>query len=98
MGFVMSDAKTRQLTVMNNLMLTLDILPGADLVASVSYHGNLEEYARAYNAVGAWISEHDYQMIGTVYEIFYQVDPDPLGDGTAGEIQIPIRSVQERLR
>lgn len=92
MGFILKDTRHKQLTIFNNQVMTRSVLKGFELVASVLYNGSMNNFHLAYNALGGWIQNHAYQVIGKTYEIFYQV-PDSLGNNTTVEIQMPIRQV-----
>lgn len=93
MGFVVNKDVPKSLVLMNDHMMTFGTLPAYDLVASVLYTGTMQGFHRAYNALGHWIQEQDYQFLGMTYEYFYGLMPNyPQQDITA-EIQMPIKVV-----
>ena len=66
-------------------------LPAMD-VATLSFKGPASEYQAAYDALGAWISEHGYEIAGPCLEV-YSKKPQRVGGQTIlyAKIEAPVR-------
>jgi effector-binding domain-containing protein len=70
-------------------------LPAVDSMACAIHHGPFATLGEAYNAIGKWISDNGYQIVGPCRELYLQTkgdgnqnDPD-----TVTEIQFPVEKV-----
>jgi effector-binding domain-containing protein len=70
-------------------------LPAVDSMACTIHHGPFATLGEAYNAIGKWISDNGYQIVGPCRELYLQTkgdgnqnDPD-----TVTEIQFPVEKV-----
>jgi DNA-binding transcriptional MerR regulator len=68
-------------------------LPAVDSMACTIHHGPFATLGEAYNAIGKWISDNGYQIVGPCRELYLQSkgdgnqnDPD-----TVTEIQFPVK-------
>jgi len=63
---------------------------GQETVASATHKGPYDTVASTYEALGAWIQEHNYAIVGPPREI-YLSDPEKVApEDTLTEIQFPV--------
>ena len=67
------------------------VAQAAATIATGDFYQKVEGLKPAYNAIGCWIEEHGYRIVGPPRELFYG-SPDK-GDLTA-EIQFPVEKVE----
>jgi DNA-binding transcriptional MerR regulator len=73
------------------------ILPAVDSLACTIHHGPFTTIGEAYNALGQWITDNGYRILGPCREVYLrpqedgsQTDPD-----TVTEIQFPVEKVSK---
>jgi effector-binding domain-containing protein len=66
-------------------------------VASAMHKGPYEQVAPVYAALGAWVTENGYRMVGPPRELYYS-DPDEVPpEEYLTEIQLPVAHVEEAV-
>ncbi|MCP5098067.1 MAG: MerR family transcriptional regulator, partial [Chloroflexi bacterium] len=91
-GFLLNSPQVEPLQIAETYALTKSNLPGADMMASIVHNG-WDGGATCYNALGAWIQAHHYQIIGPGREILLKSGwPDNINDSVL-EIQFPIQQI-----
>lgn len=90
MGFIVTDTSRSHLPILHNHAMTLNELPGYDVVASVLYRGDFEGFHLAYSALGQWVNHHALSAVGKAYEFIYHLDSHPTRPEHLIEVQMPL--------
>jgi DNA-binding transcriptional MerR regulator len=73
-------------------------LPGTETMACVVHSGSFATIGKAYDALGQWIDENGYQIVGPARELNLKL-PEPVENqddpNTVNEIQFPVEKVQQ---
>lgn len=73
----------------------VQILPAVNTLACTIHNGPFATLGEAYNAIGKWITDNNYRIIGPCREVYLR--PNENGDqndpGTVTEIQFPVEKV-----
>jgi DNA-binding transcriptional MerR regulator len=75
--------------------IKVQTLPAVDSMACTIHNGPFATLSEAYNAIGKWINENGYQIVGPCREFYLQTK----GDGnqndpeTVTEIQFPVEKI-----
>jgi effector-binding domain-containing protein len=72
-------------------------LPSVQTLASTIHNGPFVTIGEAYNAIGKWITENGYRIVGPCREIYLQTpgDTDQNDPNTVTEIQFPVEKVSK---
>jgi DNA-binding transcriptional MerR regulator len=71
------------------------ILPAAEVLACTIHNGPFVTIGEAYNAIGKWITENNYRIVGPCREIYLHTpgDGDQNDLNTVTEIQFPVEKI-----
>ena len=67
-------------------------LPKVDNMASLVHRGPLSTLEEAYDELSAWITKNNYQIIGSVREVYVEYDENR--NPVATELQYPVKKVK----
>lgn len=73
-------------------VMSRDVLPAMNPVASVMYQGCLDDRGMCYRVLDNWIDRQGYDLNGAIREIYYRVNGDITSTDNLIEIQFPIAS------
>jgi effector-binding domain-containing protein len=75
--------------------IKVQTLPAVDSMACTIHNGPFATLSEAYNAIGKWINENGYQIVGPCREIYLQTagDGNQNDPNTVTEIQFPVEKV-----
>ncbi|MDJ0754950.1 MAG: MerR family transcriptional regulator [Ardenticatenaceae bacterium] len=78
--------------VMEDITLTVDKLPAVDQMATVVHHG-MEDHPLTYNALGRWLAQNRYRIIGPGREILLENHYPQAPEKCIMEIQFPVARI-----
>ncbi len=88
-GFLFQSKNVKSLSVLEGVTLTRQELPAVEQMATIAHQG-LDDHPLTYNALGRWLEENQYRIVGPGREIlienYYPAEPDKC----ILEIQFPI--------
>jgi effector-binding domain-containing protein len=73
--------------------IKVQVLPAVDTLACTIHNGPFATLSEAYNAIGKWISDNGYQIVGPCREIYLHTagDGNQNDPNTVTEIQFPVK-------
>ncbi|MFT3890456.1 MAG: MerR family transcriptional regulator [Anaerolineales bacterium] len=73
--------------------IKVQVLPAVDSLACTIHNGPFATLSEAYNAIGKWISDNGYQIVGSCREIYLHTagDGNQNDPNTVTEIQFPVK-------
>ena len=66
-------------------------LPKVDYMASLVHRGPLDTLEEAYDKLSSWIKKNNYQIIGSVREVYVEYDEN--NNPSAVELQYPVKKI-----
>ena len=93
MGFYQPKNTGTTVELSEDVILTERVLPAVEAMATVVMVGGPSRYPAGFTAVGEWIDENGYEVVGPQREIFLEVPPDGKEDNMVIEIQFPVEPV-----
>jgi DNA-binding transcriptional MerR regulator len=97
LGFVVQDNATTALALPNNPDMELGILEGAQM-ATLVHVGNWVTGLESYQALGVWVEQSGYRIVGAGREVFIEVKLEEDSDENIYEIQFPIEPAEPLLK
>ncbi|HEX2915895.1 MAG TPA: MerR family transcriptional regulator [Chloroflexia bacterium] len=94
-GFEVEVIEQLEYAVPGNERVKVYELPQLDLVASVTYQGSFETANQAYQALGSWVEEKDFQNFGSTRQIHHVFDPNLDPSAFVTEFQMPVERLVE---
>lgn len=67
---------------------------GACLVASTIHRGPYDQLGRTYEALGSWIAQNGYQIVGPAEDVYLTDPAEVAPEDTLTEILFPVRKLQ----
>jgi len=97
LGFVVQDNSTTKLALPNNPDMEMGILEGAQM-ASLVHVGNWTTGIESYQALGTWVEQSGFRIVGAGREVFIEVKLGEYSDDNIFEIQFPIEPIEPLLK
>ena len=97
LGFVVQDNSTTKLALPTHPDMEMGILEGAQM-ASLVHVGNWTTGLESYQALGTWVEQSGFRIVGAGREVFIEVKLGEYSDDNIFEIQFPIEPVEPLLR
>jgi DNA-binding transcriptional MerR regulator len=91
-GFPVEEQFNGTIPLARGRQMSVKLLPGVELAASVIYRGSYIGLHRGYSALGAWVEANGFQLKGRGREVFLRFEPDNENNHVT-EIQFPVESV-----
>ncbi len=84
--------------IFDNISATQEIwiyeLPKVDQMASLVHRGSLDTLEEAYDQLSEWIKKNNYQIIGSVREVYVEYDDNR--NPVATELQYPVKKIKNQ--
>jgi DNA-binding transcriptional MerR regulator len=91
-GFLLTNERVKPLMIADNVMLTVRELPAVERMAT-SVHRGLDDHPITYNALGRWLEQQHYRIVGPGREVLLE-QYDPAEPETCiMEIQFPVERI-----
>jgi DNA-binding transcriptional MerR regulator len=90
LGVVLLGTDAPAITLPGNRALQLNTLPAVATMATTVQVGGFETNCRAYGAIGVWVEENGYTIIGPGREVLIVPPRLDRSDDTVTEIQFPV--------
>lgn len=88
-GFLLETERANPLTITDNLTLTMRELPAVGQMATIVHRG-LDDHPLTYNALGRWLEQHHYHLVGPGREILLENHYPAEPEKCIVEIQFPV--------
>jgi len=92
-GFLLPDPKVDSISLSAGRSLTVRELAGVDTMASI-VAGGWKDGGMAYNALGTWVADNGFQIVGETREILFTLQAPEIMAQSVLEIQFPVRPMQ----
>lgn len=69
------------------------VLPAVQLMATTIHRGSWIKLSEGYNALGCWITQHGYRIVGTGREVFHNMGSHTPDDEYVTEMQFPVEKI-----
>ncbi len=92
-GFLMETPDIAPIHLPSGRTLAMRELAGVDTMASIVTE-SWEEGSMAYNALGTWVAENGFQIVGSTREILFTLQAPELMANNVLEIQFPVEPLQ----
>lgn len=89
-GFTCTDAQAKVITPPDDHAWGLTTLPTVLTLATTIHRGGWITLSEGYNALGRWIHDNGYEIIGAGREIFHRISKDDAEDFIT-ELQFPVQ-------
>jgi DNA-binding transcriptional MerR regulator len=96
LGVVLPEADAPAISLPRDRALHLSTLPAVEAMATTVQVGGFETNCRAYGAIGVWIEENGYGIIGPGREVLIVPPRAERLDDTVTEIQFPVALHREQ--
>jgi len=90
LGAVLSGAGDRTVTLRSDRVLQMHTLPAAPKMATVVRVGGFENNCQSYGAIGLWVEDNGYRIVGPGREVLIQPPGGDSLDEMVTEIQFPV--------
>jgi DNA-binding transcriptional MerR regulator len=91
-GFLLNTERVKPLRITDEVTLTVRELPTVEQMATIVHRG-LDDHPVTYNALGRWLEQHHYHIVGPGRELllenYYPAEPEKC----ITEIQFPVERV-----
>lgn len=91
-GFVLNDKRAKPLSIEPDIALTVQELPAAAQMATIVHRG-LDDHPITYNALGRWLEQNQYCIVGHGRELLLENHYPAEPDKCIVEIQFPVERV-----
>ena len=91
-GFLLTNERVKPLTIADDITLTVRELPGVERMAT-SIHRGLGDHPITYNALGRWLEQHHYRIVGPGRELLLEYYDPAEPETCMMEIQFPVEQI-----
>lgn len=96
-GYLLTGKAPESVRLSEERALTRRELPAIDTVATLAHVGRVSDTHQSYGALGNWLEQNKWQIIGTGREILMQLPLPGKEDEAVIEIQLPVSRIVEKL-
>ncbi len=96
-GYLLTGKAPKSVRVSEDRVLTQRELPAIETMATLVHVGPLNETHREYGALGRWLEQNNWEIIGTGREILMQLPLITPHDEAVVELQLPVRRAKASL-
>ena len=90
LGAVLTGKPKQKITLSSNRALQVNTLPAAPMMATVVRVGGFENSCQSYGAIGLWVEDNGYHIVGPGREVLIQPPRSDHLDEMVTEIQFPV--------
>jgi DNA-binding transcriptional MerR regulator len=95
-GYLLTGSAPKSFRLSEDRLLSQRELPAVETMATLAHVGPLSETHREYGALGGWLEQNDWEIIGQGREILMQLPLQGKDAEAVVEIQLPVRKFSER--
>ncbi len=96
-GYLITGKALESVRLSEERVLTLRELSEIETMATLVHVGRVADTHQTYGALGTWIEQHDWQIVGTGREILLQLPEPEKTEEAVFEIQFPISKISSKL-
>ena len=93
MGYLLNSDFDEQISLGDNLEMQVTELAPVETMAISIRNGIQSTALDCYTSLGRWIEMNDYQIVGSISELFHVMPPPSRPEDAVIEVQIPIQNV-----
>lgn len=97
LGVILNDVADVTMELPDTRLMTVRLLPAVALMATVMRVGGFENNCRSYGAVGLWVEENGYRIIGPVREVLIRPPRTNDLNEMVTELQFPVEPARNTL-
>ena len=90
-GYLLTGKTPDSVRLSEDRVLTQRELPAVETMATLIHVGPMNQTHREYGALGSWLEQNDWQIVGTGREILMQLPLESKEAEAVVEIQLPVR-------
>jgi DNA-binding transcriptional MerR regulator len=90
LGAVLASTQSLAVTLPSDRVLHVHTLPAVAMMATVVQVGGFEQNCRSYGAIGLWVEDNGYRLVGPGREVLIQPPRTEQLDEMVTEIQFPV--------
>jgi DNA-binding transcriptional MerR regulator len=91
-GIVLSAERVKPLRIADDVMLAVHELPAVEQMATIVHRG-MDDHPTTYNALGRWLEQHHYRIVGPGREVVLELDASTEPENSIVEIAFPVERV-----
>jgi effector-binding domain-containing protein len=91
-GVVLSAERVKPLRLAEDVMLAVDELPAVEQMATIVHRG-MDDHPTTYNALGRWLEQHHYRIVGPGREIVLELGASTEPENSIVEIAFPVERI-----
>jgi YD repeat-containing protein len=88
-GVVLSTERAKPLRIADDVTLVVHELPAVEQMATIVHRG-MENHPTTYNALGRWLEQHHYRIVGPGREVVLELDASTEPENSIVEIAFPV--------
>jgi DNA-binding transcriptional MerR regulator len=97
LGVILNDTAEVTIELPDTRLMTVRLLPAVALMATVVRIGGFENSCRSYGAIGLWVEENGYRIIGPVREVLIRPPRTNDLNEMVTELQFPVEPTRNTL-
>jgi DNA-binding transcriptional MerR regulator len=97
LGVVLDSTADMTMTLPSQRVMTVHLLPAVALMATVVRVGGFENNCQSYGAIGLWVEDNGYRIVGPGREVLIQPPRTDNLDEMVTEIQFPVEPAGNAL-
>jgi YD repeat-containing protein len=91
-GVLLATERAKPLTIEGDVTLTVRELPAIEQMATIVHRG-MEDHPTTYNALGRWLEQHHYRIVGPGREIVLELGTSTEPENSIVEIAFPVERI-----
>ncbi len=96
-GYLLTGKAPESVRLSEERVLTVRQLPAIETIATLAHIGRVSDLHRSYGALGNWVEQNKWQIIGTGREILLQLPLPGKDDEAVIEIQLPVSRSDKKI-
>ena len=91
-GVLLATERVKQLTIADDVTLTVHELEAVEQMATIVHRG-MDDHPTTYNALGRWLSQHHYRIVGPGREVVLELGGSTEPETSIMEIAFPVERI-----
>ena len=91
-GILLATERVKPLRIADDVTLTVHELPAVEQMATTVHRG-MEDHPTTYNALGRWLEQHHYRIVGPGREVVLELGASTEPENTIVEIAFPVERI-----
>jgi effector-binding domain-containing protein len=93
-GLVLNVERVKPLTIGGDVTLIVRELPAVEQMATIVHRG-MDDHPTTYNALGRWLEQHHYRIVGPGREVVLELGASPQPENSIVEIAFPVQRITQ---